>query len=81
MAPLALFGYLCSNKINCLATSGTTVHRHYGEILYEGDTLVTFIYEKSRSDDIMQGLPKVEQILEVRSIDSLVGERPKEGGL
>jgi len=54
-----------------LATPGTTVHRHYGEILYEGDTLVTFIYEKSRSGDITQGLPKVEQVLEVRSIDSI----------
>uniref|UniRef100_A0A251UAX6 Uncharacterized protein n=1 Tax=Helianthus annuus TaxID=4232 RepID=A0A251UAX6_HELAN len=47
-----------------LATPGATVHGHYGEILYEGDTLVTFIYEKSRSGDITQGLPKVEQVLE-----------------
>nr|WEG88566.1 RNA polymerase beta'' subunit [Amana sp. MW-2023a] len=54
-----------------LATPGTTVHGHYGEILYEGKTLVTFIYEKSRSGDITQGLPKVEQVLEVRSIDSI----------
>nr|YP_009516332.1 RNA polymerase beta' subunit [Philydrum lanuginosum]AYD91190.1 RNA polymerase beta' subunit [Philydrum lanuginosum] len=54
-----------------LATPGATVHGHYGEILYEGDTLVTFIYEKSRSGDITQGLPKVEQILEVRSIDAI----------
>nr|YP_010220090.1 RNA polymerase beta'' subunit [Musa ruiliensis]YP_010221340.1 RNA polymerase beta'' subunit [Musa chunii]UCC35209.1 RNA polymerase beta'' subunit [Musa ruiliensis]UCC37265.1 RNA polymerase beta'' subunit [Musa chunii] len=54
-----------------LATPGATVHGHYGEIFYEGDTLVTFIYEKSRSGDITQGLPKVEQILEVRSIDSI----------
>ncbi|NP_904089.2 RNA polymerase beta'' subunit (chloroplast) [Amborella trichopoda] len=54
-----------------LATRGATVHGHYGEILYEGDTLVTFIYEKSRSGDITQGLPKVEQVLEVRSIDSI----------
>ncbi|KAF6142965.1 hypothetical protein GIB67_003921 [Kingdonia uniflora] len=52
-----------------LATPEATVHCHYGEILYEGDTLVTFIYEKLRSGDIMQGLPKVEQVLEVRSID------------
>ncbi|MCD9641175.1 Rpoc2p [Datura stramonium] len=44
-----------------LATPGATVHGHYGETLYEGDTLVTFIYEKSRSGDITQGLPKVEQ--------------------
>nr|AEZ49483.1 RNA polymerase beta'' subunit [Joinvillea ascendens] len=54
-----------------LATTGATVHGHYGEILYKGDTLVTFIYEKSRSSDITQGLPKVEQVFEARSIDSL----------
>nr|YP_010737578.1 RNA polymerase beta'' subunit [Filipendula camtschatica]WEQ71708.1 RNA polymerase beta'' subunit [Filipendula camtschatica] len=54
-----------------LATPGSTVHGHYGEILSEGDTLITVIYEKSRSGDITQGLPKVEQILEVRSIHSI----------
>nr|YP_009747614.1 RNA polymerase beta'' subunit [Borago officinalis]QII89293.1 RNA polymerase beta'' subunit [Borago officinalis] len=54
-----------------LATPGATVHGHYGEILYEGETLATFFYEKSRSGDITQGLPKVEQVLEVRSIDSI----------
>nr|YP_009540195.1 RNA polymerase beta subunit-2 [Ricotia aucheri]AYQ22198.1 RNA polymerase beta subunit-2 [Ricotia aucheri] len=54
-----------------LATPGAKVHGHYREIIYEGDTLVTFIYEKSRSGDITQGLPKVEQVLEVRSIDSI----------
>nr|QUB01910.1 RNA polymerase beta' subunit [Commelina communis] len=54
-----------------LATPGATVHGHYRKFLYEGDTLVTFIYEKSKSGDITQGLPKVEQILEMRSIDSI----------
>nr|YP_010385868.1 RNA polymerase beta'' subunit [Leptopus chinensis]UPM52355.1 RNA polymerase beta'' subunit [Leptopus chinensis] len=54
-----------------LTTPGATVYGHYGEMLYKGDTLVTFIYEKSRSGDITQGLPKVEQVLEVRSIDSI----------
>nr|AEX10173.1 RNA polymerase beta' subunit [California macrophylla]AKF43112.1 RNA polymerase beta'' subunit [California macrophylla] len=54
-----------------LATPGTTVHGHYGEILYGGGTLVTFLYEKSRSADITQGLPKVERVFEVRSIDSI----------
>ncbi|WJX83293.1 RNA polymerase Rpb1, domain 5, variant 2 [Trifolium repens] len=48
-----------------------TIHGHYGEILYQGDILVTFLYEKSRSGDITQGLPRVEQILEIRSIDSI----------
>nr|QVX28740.1 RNA polymerase beta'' subunit [Poiretia bahiana] len=60
-----------------LATPGATVHGHYGEILFEGDVLVTFIYEKSRSGDITQGLPKVEQVLEVRSIDSISGNLGK----
>nr|YP_009772169.1 RNA polymerase beta'' subunit [Zornia diphylla]QIT03037.1 RNA polymerase beta'' subunit [Zornia diphylla] len=60
-----------------LATPGATVHGHYGEILFEGDVLVTFIYEKSRSGDITQGLPKVEQVLEVRSIDSISGNLRK----
>ncbi|KAB1998658.1 hypothetical protein ES319_D12G104600v1, partial [Gossypium barbadense] len=54
-----------------LATPGATVHGHYAEIHYERDTFVTFIYEKLRSGDITQGLPKVEQVLEVRSIDSI----------
>jgi len=54
-----------------LATPGATVHGLYGETFYEGDTLVTFHYEKSRSGDITQGLPKVEQVLEVRSVDSI----------
>nr|YP_010150944.1 RNA polymerase beta'' subunit [Sesbania cannabina]QJQ80022.1 RNA polymerase beta'' subunit [Sesbania cannabina]QQV73304.1 RNA polymerase beta'' subunit [Sesbania cannabina] len=54
-----------------LATPGATIHGHYGEMFYQGDILVTFIYEKSRSGDITQGLPKVEQVLEVRSIDSI----------
>nr|YP_009870026.1 RNA polymerase beta'' subunit [Bonnetia paniculata]QKJ81966.1 RNA polymerase beta'' subunit [Bonnetia paniculata] len=63
-----------------LTTPGATVHGHYGEILYEGDTLVTFIYEKSRSGDITQGLPKVEQVLEVRSIDSISTHLEKRAG-
>ena len=29
-----------------LATPGATVHGHYGKIFYEGETLMTFIYEK-----------------------------------
>nr|YP_010292419.1 RNA polymerase beta'' subunit [Carex sp. SCSB-B-000526]ULQ64350.1 RNA polymerase beta'' subunit [Carex sp. SCSB-B-000526] len=55
-----------------LLTSGTTIHGHYGEIFYKGDVLVTFLYEKSRSSDITQGLPKVEQFFEARSIDLIL---------
>jgi len=46
-----------------LATPGTTtVHGHDGEILSEGDILVTFIHKKWRSGDITQDLPKIEQV-------------------
>nr|QJF46666.1 RNA polymerase beta'' subunit [Zantedeschia rehmannii] len=54
-----------------LATPGTKVYGHYGEIFHKGDILVSYIYEKSISGDITQGLPKVEQVFEVRSIDSI----------
>lgn len=47
-----------------LANPGATVHSHYGETLDEEDTLVTFIYQKSRSGGIIQGFPKVEQVSE-----------------
>nr|YP_010286784.1 RNA polymerase beta'' subunit [Hydrocharis dubia]UKT60902.1 RNA polymerase beta'' subunit [Hydrocharis dubia] len=60
-----------------LVTSGTTVHGHYGEIFYKGDPLITFVYEKARSSDITQGLPKVEQVLEVRSISMNLEKRLK----
>nr|YP_010621319.1 RNA polymerase beta'' subunit [Cuscuta europaea]WBF90865.1 RNA polymerase beta'' subunit [Cuscuta europaea] len=54
-----------------LAPPGAIVHGLYGKPLFAGDTVVVFNYEKSRSGDITQGLPKVEQVLEVRSVDSI----------
>nr|YP_009241263.1 rpoC2 [Drosera rotundifolia]AMK97276.1 RpoC2 [Drosera rotundifolia] len=54
-----------------LATPEATLHGHYGEIISEGDPLITLLYERVRSSDITQGLPKVEQVLEVRSIESI----------
>nr|UCU09293.1 RNA polymerase beta'' subunit [Cycas media subsp. media] len=54
-----------------LATRRATVHGHYGEIINEGDTLITLIYERFKSGDIIQGLPKVEQLSEARSINSI----------
>ncbi|KAJ8429216.1 hypothetical protein Cgig2_012344 [Carnegiea gigantea] len=44
-----------------LTTLGARVHGHYGEIVYEGDTLVTLIYQKLTSGVITQSLQKVEQ--------------------
>nr|YP_009667552.1 RNA polymerase beta' subunit [Cheilolejeunea xanthocarpa]QCW58328.1 RNA polymerase beta' subunit [Cheilolejeunea xanthocarpa] len=54
-----------------LATEGAFIHSNYGDSVKEGDTLITLIYERLKSRDIIQGLPKVEQLLEARSINSV----------
>nr|YP_010384580.1 RNA polymerase beta'' subunit [Picea brachytyla]YP_010413725.1 RNA polymerase beta'' subunit [Picea purpurea]UGW52796.1 RNA polymerase beta'' subunit [Picea brachytyla]URQ19278.1 RNA polymerase beta'' subunit [Picea purpurea] len=54
-----------------LATRKATVHGHYGEIIDKGDTLITLIYERFKSSDIIQGLPKVEQLSEARLNNSI----------
>jgi DNA-directed RNA polymerase subunit beta' len=52
-----------------LATRGAIIHNNYGEFVREGNTLITLIYERLKSGDIIQGLPKVEQLLEARSVN------------
>nr|YP_009668459.1 RNA polymerase beta' subunit [Heteroscyphus argutus]QCW59309.1 RNA polymerase beta' subunit [Heteroscyphus argutus] len=52
-----------------LTTRGAIIHNNYGEFVIEGDTLITLIYERLKSGDIIQGLPKVEQLLEARSVN------------
>nr|YP_009671213.1 RNA polymerase beta'''' subunit [Passiflora filipes]QCX30481.1 RNA polymerase beta'''' subunit [Passiflora filipes] len=54
-----------------LATPEVKVHQNYGDILSQGDPLFSFLFQKLKSSDITQGLPKVERIFEVRSIDSI----------
>nr|YP_009427553.1 RNA polymerase beta'' subunit [Woodsia macrochlaena]ASU96228.1 RNA polymerase beta'' subunit [Woodsia macrochlaena] len=54
-----------------LATRGATPHKISGDIIGEGDTLITLPYDRLKSGDITQGLPKVEQLLESRSIASI----------
>nr|YP_010376746.1 RNA polymerase beta'' subunit [Adiantum malesianum]UPV69511.1 RNA polymerase beta'' subunit [Adiantum malesianum] len=54
-----------------LATRGANPHKISGDIIEEGDTLVTLPYDRLKSGDITQGLPKVEQLLESRSIASI----------
>nr|AYW15408.1 RNA polymerase beta'' subunit [Jamesonia brasiliensis] len=54
-----------------LATRGANPHKISGDILEEGDTLITLPYDRLKSGDITQGLPKVEQLLESRSIASI----------
>ncbi|KAI5078830.1 hypothetical protein GOP47_0006501 [Adiantum capillus-veneris] len=54
-----------------LATPATNPHKSFGDILKEGYTLITLPYDILKSGDITQGLPKVEQLLESRSIASI----------
>nr|YP_010969970.1 RNA polymerase beta'' subunit [Taenitis blechnoides]WNR49183.1 RNA polymerase beta'' subunit [Taenitis blechnoides] len=54
-----------------LATRGANPHKVSGDILKEEDTLLTLPYDRLKSGDITQGLPKVEQLLESRSIASI----------
>nr|YP_008082402.1 RNA polymerase beta subunit-2 [Taiwania flousiana]AGL11248.1 RNA polymerase beta subunit-2 [Taiwania flousiana] len=60
-----------------LGTRGATLNSHYGKILYKGDTLITLLYERLKSDDIIQGLPKVEQLSEARSNTSISKNRKR----
>ncbi|KAH7443049.1 hypothetical protein KP509_02G016600 [Ceratopteris richardii] len=54
-----------------LATRGANPHKISGDIIEEGETLMTLPYDRLKSGDITQGLPKVEQLLESRSIASI----------
>nr|YP_010616228.1 RNA polymerase beta'' subunit [Elaphoglossum yoshinagae]WAU47599.1 RNA polymerase beta'' subunit [Elaphoglossum yoshinagae] len=54
-----------------LATQGAAPYKISGDIIGEGDTLIKLPYDRLKSGDITQGLPKVEQLLESRSIASI----------
>jgi hypothetical protein len=49
-----------------LIPSGTIIHSFHKQVIHEGDTLITFAYERLKASDIIQGLPKAEQLLEAR---------------
>nr|YP_010930369.1 RNA polymerase beta'' subunit [Ochrosphaera neapolitana]WKK50097.1 RNA polymerase beta'' subunit [Ochrosphaera neapolitana] len=54
-----------------LLSSGTILRVKNGALVKVGDTLATLVYEKLKTTDIVQGLPKVEEILEARKIKNL----------
>ena len=49
-------------------SSGTILRVKHNSLIKKGDTLVTLVYKKLKTIDIVQGLPKVEEILEARRI-------------
>ncbi|NQY80829.1 MAG: DNA-directed RNA polymerase subunit beta'' [Candidatus Caenarcaniphilales bacterium] len=56
-----------------LVSPGTHLHVDDNSLVQQGDQLATIIYEKIKTGDIVQGLPKVEELLE--------GRKPKEPGI
>jgi DNA-directed RNA polymerase subunit beta' len=55
-----------------LATRGSIIHSHYGEVVREGNTLITLIYERLKFGNVIHGLPKVEQLLKAHPINSIL---------
>ena len=51
-----------------LISPGTVLRAGIKSLVDKSDTLATLVYEKFKTVDIVQGLPKVEEILEARKI-------------
>ena len=49
-----------------LVSIGTRLHADNFSLVQQGDQLATIIYERLKTGDIVQGLPKVEELLEGR---------------
>ena len=49
-----------------LISPGTMLQVAQGSLVLRGDMLVTLVYERQKTGDIVQGLPKVEELLEGR---------------
>ncbi len=47
-------------------SNGAVLHVENGSLVQRGDNLVLLIYERSKTGDIVQGLPRIEELLEAR---------------
>lgn len=54
-----------------LVSQGASLSVDHGQVVHEGQTLLTLIYQKSKTGDIVQGLPKIEELLEARKTKDL----------
>ena len=52
---------------------GAVLHIDNGDLVQRGDNLVLLIFERAKTGDIIQGLPRIEELLEAR--------KPKEPGV
>ena len=47
-------------------SAGAILHIDDGDLVQRGDNLVLLVYERAKTGDIIQGLPRIEELLEAR---------------
>jgi DNA-directed RNA polymerase subunit beta' len=47
-------------------SAGAILHIDHGDLVQRGDNLVLLIFERAKTGDIIQGLPRIEELLEAR---------------
>ena len=47
-------------------SAGAILHINDGDLVQRGDNLVLLVFERSKTGDIIQGLPRIEELLEAR---------------
>lgn len=49
-----------------LVSAGATMHVGHGDLVQRNERLFTLVFERVKSSDIIQGLPRIEELLEAR---------------
>ncbi len=59
-------------------SAGAVLHIDDGDLVQRGDNLVLLIFERTKTGDIIQGLPRIEELLEARKPKEacILAERP-----
>ncbi|MFE4106496.1 DNA-directed RNA polymerase subunit beta' [Almyronema epifaneia] len=61
-------------------STGAVLHIEDGDLVQRGDSLVLLVFERAKTGDIIQGLPRIEELLEARKPKEacILAERPGE---
>jgi len=59
-------------------STGAVLHIENGDLVQRGDSLVLLVFERAKTGDIIQGLPRIEELLEARKPKEacVLSERP-----
>ncbi|MEO0946541.1 MAG: DNA-directed RNA polymerase subunit beta' [Cyanobacteria bacterium J06641_5] len=47
-------------------SAGAVLHCEHGSLVQRGDSMVILVFERAKTGDIIQGLPRIEELLEAR---------------